>query len=134
MWLLIILALIVIISGIVSYIAENKMIVFLEIFAPIVLIISACLLLILSGIAVVDNLSAPADYTSMQEDYKVLTYQLENHFYDNLLDISKKELIDEVKEYNQKIIRGRILKESPWIGVFYPLDYDSLELIDLEGY
>lgn len=134
MWLLIILALIVIISSILTYIAENNAIDFLEFFAPAVLIISVALLLIFSSVAVVINLSAPADYASMQEDYKTLTYQLENHFYDNLLDISKKELIDEVKEYNQTLIRGRILKENSWIGVFYPLDYDSLELINLEGY
>ena len=134
MWLLIVFALIVIISAIVAYIAESNMLGFLDIVAPAILIISAALLLIFGSIAIIDNLSIPADYASMQEDYKVLTYQLENHFYDNLLDISKKELIDEVKKYNQEVIRGRILKGNPWIGVFYPLDYDSLELINLEGY
>ena len=75
MWLLIVLALIVIISGIATYVAGNNAIDFLEVAAPIILTISAFLLLITGGIAAIDNLAAPADYASMQEDYKVLTYQ-----------------------------------------------------------
>ena len=57
MWLLIILALIVIISGILTYIAENNTIDFLEFFAPAFLIVSAALLLIFGSIAVVTQLS-----------------------------------------------------------------------------
>lgn len=124
----------IIIFGILFEISEIHDVNFLNITSGAFLIILTTFLIVFGIMAIAHNITVESDYYTTQEEYKVLIYQLKNDYYDNLLDLNKKELIDEVKKYNQEVISGRAFKQNRWVGVLYPMDYDSLELINLEDY
>lgn len=65
-----------------------------------------------------------------QEQYRILTYQVENKMYDNDNEYGKKELMDEVKEYNAWLASHKEYQDDFWIGIFYPNIFDQFELID----
>ena len=97
----------------------------------IMVALSIISVLILGGAAITNNLTAKADFTELQIQHGALVYQLNNNLYDNDNDLGMKDLYNEIVDYNQKVARGRINSKNGWISVFYPLDYDSLELIKL---
>lgn len=70
-------------------------------------------------------------YTNYLYTYKSLTYQLENDYYNKITYDGRKELMNDILEYNQAIITGRAKHNSFWIGCLYPTDYESLPLIEL---
>lgn len=66
--------------------------------------------------------------------YETLVYQLENGAYENVVEYSRKDLMNDICDYNSHVESGRILSRNPWIGVYYPEDWDNLPLIRLEDY
>lgn len=66
-----------------------------------------------------------------QAQYKSLVYQLENGLYENG-DSGKKELYDQITEWNKEVAKGKILQYDIFLGAFYPNIYDSLEVIELK--
>ena len=71
-----------------------------------------------------------ADLAQYQQEYKSLTYQLENNVYDNDNDIGKKELYEQVQKWNENLARGKSLQDNFWVGIYYPDIYDQLEFIE----
>ena len=67
-------------------------------------------------------------------DYSNLTYQLSNNFYNRLTYDGRKQLMDDILNYNKKVLNGRAKHNNVWVGAFYPEDYESLPLIELENY
>ena len=94
-------------------------------------VLTLIFLVTLSGVAISDNITAEADFARYQQKREVLVYQLENGLYDNDNDVGMKDLYNEVLEYNEDIVTGRINSQNKWIKVFFPLDYNRLELIEL---
>lgn len=66
-----------------------------------------------------------------QAQYESLVYQLENGLYENG-DSGKKELYDQITEWNKEVAKGKILQHDIFQGAFYPNIYDSLEVIELK--
>ena len=66
-----------------------------------------------------------------QVQYESLVYQLENDLYENSLS-GKKELYDQITEWNKEVAKGKILQHDIFLGAFYPNIYDNLEVIELE--
>jgi hypothetical protein len=64
--------------------------------------------------------------------YEMLTYQYENDVYENDNDIGKRELIEDIQNWNEDLSRGRAIQKDFWIGVFVPNIYDQFEYISLE--
>ena len=134
MILIIILLIIGLISGAITIFCCNQ---YNEVFmlpCLIMLLVSLITLAVfgcLTGTAIYRNVTAPAAFRAYEIKYDTLTYQLENNLYDNNNNIGLKELFDEIYDYNQEIESGRINSKSPMISVLYPLDYDSLKLIEL---
>ena len=52
--------------------------------------------------------------------------------YDNDNDIGKKELMDQVTEYNVDVQKHKALQRNFWVGIFYPDIWDQFETIPLE--
>ena len=48
-------------------------------------------------------IGADASVAKWETHYESLTYQLENNLYDNDNDIGKKELMDEIREWNEDL-------------------------------
>ena len=66
----------------------------------------------------------------LQEQYNSLTYQAENHIYDNDNDVGKQVLMDQIREWNQDLAYGKRACHNIWYGMFYPKRiYDNFAFI-----
>lgn len=72
-----------------------------------------------------------ASVAKWETHYESLTYQLENNLYDNDNDIGKKELMDEIREWNEDLAYCKEIQRNFWVGIYYPNIYDNLEFIPL---
>lgn len=90
-----------------------------------VIVVIGCLTAI-----IVRHTAVDAYVAENQERYKSLTYQLENDLYDNDNDIGKKDLYDEIREWNEDLAYFQSVQDDFWIGIFYPNVYDQFEFID----
>ena len=66
-----------------------------------------------------------------EKRYESLTYQLENNLYDNDNDIGKKELMDEIRKWNENLAYYKEIQRDFWVGIYYPNVYDNFEFITL---
>lgn len=76
-------------------------------------------------------ISADASVAKWETQYESLTYQLENNLYDNDNDIGKKELMDEIHEWNGNLAYCKAIQRNFWVGIYYPNIYDNFEFIPL---
>ena len=94
------------------------------------------IILIISGgiVALLINQCAASSTATYRIQYETLVYQLENGAYENVVEYSRKDLMNDIYNYNSHVESGRILSKNAWIGVYYPEDWDNLPLIELENY
>lgn len=96
----------------------------------IVSAISGIVCIIAIIICIIVRINIPGDIVAYQERYESLCYQAQNNLYDNDNDFGKKELANEIREYNEEIVRGKALSKNVWINLYYPHEiYDNLETI-----
>lgn len=95
-------------------------------------LMSGFTLLVMVVVIACNYFGVPGYIASTNQTYDSLTYQLENNIYDNDNDIGKKELYDDIQEYNETIAKRKVLQDDFWLGVFYPDIYDQFELIEFK--
>lgn len=78
------------------------------------------------------NVHAKGFVEACKQRYNSLVYQLENNLYDNDNDLGKKELYNQIQEWNEDLAKGKALQNDFWLGAFYPDVYDQFDFIDLE--
>lgn len=101
-------------------------------FAAIITLTIGAALLVLSAISFATNyIGTDASVAKWETHYESLTYQLENNLYDNDNDIGKKELMDEIREWNEDLTYRKEIQRNFWVGIYYPNIYDNLEFIPL---
>lgn len=89
-------------------------------------------LLVISAIGFATSyIGADASVAKWETQYESLTYQLENNLYDNDNDIGKKELMDEIREWNGDLAYRKAIQRNFWVGIYYPNICDNLEFIPL---
>lgn len=72
-----------------------------------------------------------AEIAENQARYEALVYQMENEIYENDNDLGKKELYDEVREWNEDLAYGKAAMDNFWIGIFYVNEvYENFEFIE----
>lgn len=81
-------------------------------------------------IAFVNNYNDEGFLAQNQAIRDGLVYQFENNMYDNDNDLGKKELYNQIVEWNSDLAFGKAWTHNPWFGIFWSDAYDDLEFID----
>ena len=102
----------------------------LKLVGVVITVVSAIVVISCLTAIIEKHIEADAYVAENQERYKSLAYQLENDLYDNDNDIGKKDLYDEIREWNEELAYFRALQDNFWVGIFYPNVYDQFEFID----
>lgn len=69
-----------------------------------------------------------------KERYEALTYKVESGACRDEFGLLSKEVIDEIQEWNEEVVKGKAMQNDLWLGIFNPDIYDQFETIDYEKY
>lgn len=96
-----------------------------------VIVVVAVAAIVVSGIVMLESYGkAEATIAQNNERYESLVYQLKNNLYDNDNDLGKKELYNEIREWNEDLAYYQNIQDNFWFGIFYPNVFDQFEFID----
>ena len=91
---------------------------------------TAIMLIVVIG----NHCGVAGDVASKTQEYESLVFQVENKLYENKYDYDawRKELIEEVRDWNKTIARGKAMEKDFWLGIFYADIYGQFQLISLD--
>ena len=95
-------------------------------------LISGVVIIVLLVSAILNHIGAAGQLRANVERYNSLVYQASHNLYDNDNDFGKKELANQITEYNAEIAKGKALQRDFWVGVLYPNIYDDAEIIPID--
>ena len=72
-----------------------------------------------------------AEIEANKQRYDSLVYQAEARLYENDNDVGKKDLANQIQEWNEDLARGKALQNDFWVGIFIPNIYDEFEFIPM---
>ena len=78
------------------------------------------------------NIRKEAAVAYWQQRYDAIVYQLENNLYDNDNDVGKKELYNQIQEWNEELAANKVMQDNIWVGMFYPDVFDDFEFIQYQ--
>ena len=127
-WL--VLLLIVVCLGLAVYVEKR----FQDYSVPFLMIASIGFIvaIIMLIIIVVKNTNVDAYVAENQMRYEMLVYQYENDIYDNDNDLGKRDLMEDIQEWNEDLAYHRKAQDDFWVGIFHPNVYDQFEFIELK--
>lgn len=96
--------------------------------AFISLIVSIVMLVVI----IVKHTNVDAYVAENQMRYEMLVYQYENDIYDNDNDLGKRDLMEDIQEWNEDLAYYREAQDDFWVGIFHPNVYDQFEFIELK--
>ena len=80
---------------------------------------------------IVNNVGVEANIEVNKQRYESLIYQAENNLYENDNDFGKKELANQIQEWNEDLASGKALQDDFWVGIFYADIYDEFDFIPM---
>lgn len=93
--------------------------------------LTACALIIEITVLSVNYIGVKGYIQRMNVRHDMLVYQYENDIYDNDNDLGKRELIEDIQDWNEDLASRRENQDDAWIGIFIPDIYDQFEFIEL---
>ena len=88
--------------------------------------------IIMLVVIIVDNTNVDSYIAENQMRYEMLVYQYENDIYDNDNDLGKRDLMEDIQEWNEDLAYYREAQDDFWVGIFHPNVYDQFEFIELK--
>lgn len=98
----------------------------------VIAIIGFIVAIIMLIVIVVENTNVDAYVAENQMRYEMLVYQYENDIYDNDNDLGKRDLMEDIQEWNEDLAYYREAQDDFWVGIFHPNVYDQFEFIELK--
>lgn len=80
---------------------------------------------------IANNIGPDAKIAKYQARYDSLVYQYENDIYDNDNDLGKRDLMEDIEEWNTDLAYHKRIQRNFWVGIFYPNIYDYFDFIEL---
>ena len=102
-----------------------------SILSTIISVIAGIAFVIMLIVVIVNNVSVEASIEANKQRYESLVYQAENNLYENDNDLGKKELANQIQEWNEDLARGKALQDDFWVGIFYADIYDEFNFIPM---
>lgn len=85
---------------------------------------------IISFIAILCNhVGADATVARNQKIYESLVYQYDNDIYEDSI-LGKKQLYDQIQEWNKDLAHYQSVQDDFWIGIYYPNIFDQFKFIE----
>ena len=98
----------------------------------VIAIIGFIVAIIMLIVIIIENTNVDAYVAENQMRYEMLVYQYENDIYDNDNDLGKRDLMEDIQEWNEDLAYHRKAQNNFWVGIFYPNVYDQFEFIELK--
>ena len=98
----------------------------------VIAIIGFIVAIIMLIVIIVENTNVDAYVAENQMRYEMLVYQYENDIYDNDNDLGKRDLMEDIQEWNEDLAYYRKAQDDFWVGIFHPNVYDQFEFIELK--
>ena len=99
--------------------------------STIIAVIVGIAFVIMLIFVIVNNVGVEAKIEANKQRYDSLVYQAENNLYENDNDLGKKELVNQIQEWNEDLARGKALQDDFWVGIFYADIYDQFDFIPM---
>lgn len=98
----------------------------------VIAFISLIVSIVMLVVIIVKNTNVDAYVAENQMRYEMLVYQYENDIYDNDNDLGKRDLMEDIQEWNEDLAYYRKAQDDFWVGIFHPNVYDQFEFIELK--
>ena len=99
--------------------------------STIISVIAGIAFVIMLIVVIANNVGIEASIEENKQRYESLIYQAENNLYENDNDLGKKELVNQIQEWNEDLARGKALQDDFWVGIFYADIYDEFDFIPM---
>ena len=99
--------------------------------SAIIAVIAGIAFVIMLIVVIVNNVCVDASIETNKQRYESLVYQAENNLYENDNDLGKKELVNQIQEWNEDLASGKALQDDFWVGIFIPDIYGEFEFIPM---
>ena len=99
--------------------------------SAIISVIAGIAFVVMLIVIIVNNVGVGASIEANKQRYESLVYQAENNLYENDNDLGKKDLADQIQNWNEDLASGKALQHDFWVGIFIPDIYDEFEFIPM---
>ena len=99
--------------------------------STIISVIAGIAFVIMLIAIIANNVGIEASIEANKQRYESLVYQAENNLYENDNDLGKKDLVNQIQEWNEDLARGKALQDDFWVGIFYADIYDEFDFIPM---
>ena len=99
--------------------------------STIIFVIAGIAFVVMLIVVIANNVGVEASIEANKQRYESLIYQAENNLYENDNDLGKKELANQIQEWNEDLASGTALQDDFWVGIFYADIYDEFNFIPM---
>ena len=99
--------------------------------STIISVIAGIAFVVMLIVVIANNVGIEASIEANKQRYESLIYQAENNLYENDNDLGKKELANQIQEWNEDLASGKALQDDFWVGIFYADIYDEFNFIPM---